>query len=350
MRNPNGAGCIKKLAGNRRRPYAFAISEHGKQKIIAYFANYSDALECQAQWVRQHDIFSPVRYTNMREMPKFTLVPTFGECFRAWESAHVARYQPSKSSIASYHNAYTKCRELLNRPVDRIAWADLQGLIDRMQAQGLSYSSKKKVKNICSMVLDYAVAMQYIEHNYAALVDIGKNLKPRPHRPFTEEEITTLWENQAEPGADVVLMLIYTGMRVNELLQMERRHVDIARRFFHVVKSKTAAGVRYIPIHHRIFPLAVRRIASGTQYVIEDARGHPYSYSRFTQCWDSLMTHLGMEHKTHDCRHTMASRLDTAGANETARRRILGHAQQTVTEGYTHKSIEELRENVELLA
>lgn len=61
------------------------------------------------------------------------------------------------------------------------------------------------------------------------------------------------------------------------------------------------------------------------------------------------MTRIGMEHKTHDCRHTMASRLDTAGDNETARRRILGHAQQTVTEGYTHKSIEELRENIEML-
>lgn len=290
-----------------------------------------------------------MRYVDERAMPHFNIVPTFGECFRAWESAHITRYEPSKSSLASYPNAYTKCKPFLNRPIDRITWADLQGLIDDMQAQGLSYSSKKKVKNTCSMVLDYAVAMQYIEHNYASLVDIGKNLKPRPHRPFTEEEIATLWTHQSDPGADVVLMLIYTGMRVNELLNMERQNVDVARRFLHVVKSKTAAGIRYIPIHHRIFPLVTQRMNNSTRYLVEDARGQPYTYGRFTQCWSNLLTRIGMDHKTHDCRHTMASRLDTAGANETARRRILGHAQQTVTEGYTHKSIEELRENIEML-
>ena len=31
-------------------------------------------------------------------------------------------------------------------------------------------------------------------------------------------------------------------------------------------------------------------------------------------------------HTTHDCRHTVATLLDNAGANETAKRRILGHA------------------------
>lgn len=43
MRNPNGYGCIKKLSGNRRRPFAFVVSEHGKQRIIEYFTNQVNA-------------------------------------------------------------------------------------------------------------------------------------------------------------------------------------------------------------------------------------------------------------------------------------------------------------------
>ena len=39
MRKPNGYGSIKKLSGNRRRPFAFVISENGRQKPVAYFTN-----------------------------------------------------------------------------------------------------------------------------------------------------------------------------------------------------------------------------------------------------------------------------------------------------------------------
>lgn len=291
-----------------------------------------------------------MRYVNYDEMPKFKMIPTFGECFKTWEENHISRYNPSESAIASYKNAYKKCECLLNRRIDSITWADLQGLIDEMQKQGLSYSSKKKVKNICSMVLDYAVAMQYISHNYANLVDIGKNLKPKPHTPFTETEIGVLWKNEDETLVDAILILIYTGMRVNELLNMKKKDVDITQRLFHVIKSKTAAGIRYVPIHHRILPFVENHISRSKDFLLEKENGKPYSYSCFTSFWNSTLSKFGMGyHKTHDCRHTMASRLDTAGANETARRLILGHAQQTVTDGYTHKGVEELRKNIELL-
>lgn len=43
MRKPNGYGSIKKLSGNRRRPFAFVISENGRQKPVAYFTNQIDA-------------------------------------------------------------------------------------------------------------------------------------------------------------------------------------------------------------------------------------------------------------------------------------------------------------------
>lgn len=44
MRNPNGYGCIKKLSGQRRRPFAFVVSENGKQRIIEYFTNQKECV------------------------------------------------------------------------------------------------------------------------------------------------------------------------------------------------------------------------------------------------------------------------------------------------------------------
>lgn len=45
MKNPNGYGTIKKLSGNRRRPFVFMISANGKQKAMGYFATLLDAVD-----------------------------------------------------------------------------------------------------------------------------------------------------------------------------------------------------------------------------------------------------------------------------------------------------------------
>ena len=43
MRKPNGYGSVKKLTGNRRRPFVFLVSRNGKQKPLAYFATQTEA-------------------------------------------------------------------------------------------------------------------------------------------------------------------------------------------------------------------------------------------------------------------------------------------------------------------
>ena len=57
-----------------------------------------------------------------------------------------------------------------------------------------------------------------------------------------------------------------------------------------------------------------------------------------------------MKHNPHDCRHTFASLMDSVGANKLCVKRIMGHASQDITDKvYTHKDIDELIENVDLL-
>lgn len=63
-----------------------------------------------------------------------------------------------------------------------------------------------------------------------------------------------------------------------------------------------------------------------------------------------IMNELGMEHKTHDCRKTLATFLSNAGANPTSIKRILGHNSYTITEKfYTHKDIQELQKAIDLI-
>lgn len=54
FKNPNGFGSIKRLQGNRYRPYAFFLSINGKQKPVAYFTNYMEAINYQNYYLQQN--------------------------------------------------------------------------------------------------------------------------------------------------------------------------------------------------------------------------------------------------------------------------------------------------------
>ena len=59
---------------------------------------------------------------------------------------------------------------------------------------------------------------------------------------------------------------------------------------------------------------------------------------------------LEMKHTPHECRHTFRSRLDSIGANKVCIDKIMGHKSEGTGERvYTHKSIEELKKNIELI-
>ena len=54
MRKPNGYGTIKKLSGNRRRPFVFLVSKNGRQKPVEYFTSQIEAEIFQADYNYQN--------------------------------------------------------------------------------------------------------------------------------------------------------------------------------------------------------------------------------------------------------------------------------------------------------
>ena len=340
MRNPNGYGCIKKLSGQRRRPFAFVVSENGKQRIIEYFTNQADAQIFQADYNKVH---------LHHVLPGHQV--TLAELYHRWLPAHIADTDPSDSALASYANPFKHLSCLQYEPFQNLKYMDYQRVIDGMRKSGLSYSSCKKVRSLISLLEKYANKIELTNKSYAPLLSIGKNKAIRPHKPFSRQKINRLWQHVGEPGVDTVLILLYTGMRVGEMLHLHKSDVNIRQRFIRITKSKTVSGIRIIPIHPRILPLISSRMESPGDTLISDDAGRPYGYNRYCVLWRSVMNLLHADaHTTHDCRHTVATLLDNAGANETAKRRILGHAGGDVTERvYTHKGLRQLRKCIELL-
>ena len=89
MRKPNGYGSIKRLSGNRRRPFVFVMSQQGKQKPIEYFVTQTEAEIFAADYNRIH------RHTSLPGHRE-----TLGEVYHRWRADHIADTEPSASTIA----------------------------------------------------------------------------------------------------------------------------------------------------------------------------------------------------------------------------------------------------------
>lgn len=337
MRKPNGYGSIKKLSGTRRRPYIFVISIEGKQKPIAYFTTQTEAEIYAADYNKKHK--NKILHGHQI---------TFAELYYRWLPFHIDKYQPSKSTINNYNTSYKHCRPLHELPLKKIKYYHLQDVIDTVKRKGLSYSTCKKIRSLISLMFKHGIIMEYCNKNYASLLNLGRNKAIRPHKPFTRQKINKLWCNlNTLEGVDTVLILIYTGMRVGELLELTKDNVYLRQKYIKITKSKTKSGLRIIPIHEKIFPLIQNRFNMQGKYLISKQNTAPYNYSTYCTVWNKVMALIKAKHTTHDCRHTCATLMDNAEVNFNAKRNILGHSDGDVTDTvYTHKNLKQLRKAI----
>lgn len=335
MRLPNTYGGVVKLGGKRRKPYAARLTvgwtNEGKQiyKYIGYFERKTDALQALADYHK-----APYDLSNINI--------TFAEIYDQWATQRFPFL--SKSALNNYRGAYKHCSAIHDTPMKQIKTAQLQAIFDNSP---LALETLKHVKSFLKQIFAYAIENDIITKDYSAFVRLNKAPSAPVRSVFTDNEINTLWDKKHVLHADTALIMIYTGLRIGELLDITADNVHLEDRYM-VGGKKTKAGTdRIIPIHEKIVPLIANRLERGGKYLILSAQGKKLQYTYFSsKYWADLMQTLKMSHTPHDCRATFASLIDRTDANKTAIKRILGHANGDITEHYTHKNILDLVEAV----
>ena len=113
----------------------------------------------------------------------------------------------------------------------------LQRTIDDIE----KYSIRKSVKVLLNMLYAYAKKHEITDKEYNTDIELGKPVKVYDKQPFTDEEIQILWDNVDKiPFVDVVLILIYTGMRITELLEVENSNIHLEEKYL-IAGKKTDA-------------------------------------------------------------------------------------------------------------
>lgn len=155
------------------------------------------------------------------------------------------------ASVANYNMTKSRCTHLLKVPIQKIRLAQLQDIVDNC---GLSAASKRQIKVILNAVFTVAYENDYIQKNYAELIKLPALGKSDKHKPYSLDDLQTLWAHQDDEIVQMILTYCYTGARPIELLKMPIENVNLKERYM-VGGVKTEAGKnRKIPFADCIYP------------------------------------------------------------------------------------------------
>lgn len=149
----------------------------------------------------------------------------------------------------------------------------------------------------------------------------------------------------------VIELFYFTGVRVSELAGLTVQNVNIKSSTIKVMGK--GSKERIIPMHPELKPLLEKYLSQKkelfpsnlTPYlIVSNNGGKPYTQLlyRIVNKYMSLVTSLEKK-SPHVLRHSFATHLLNEGADINAIKELLGHANLSATQVYTHTSIEKLR-------
>lgn len=311
MRLPNGYGSVYKLKGPRRKPWVARKTVGSNEKghpeyyYVGYFETRADAMDALA-------LFNHA--PNAQKA-------TFKEVYELWWEDASPKLKTAVK--ATYVSVKERLNPLMKMRMQSIKLSDMEALTKKeTKAVG------NNIRVVLGHVFDYAVHHELITADRRELVR-HVQLSDREgtkvqRRVFSTEEMAKITEPE-------LTILLYTGLRVGELIALEADDIHLNERFFQVKKSKTEAGVRVVPIAEKIVPLFA---CLPTQYDY-------YAIKKMAQKYG---------HLPHDTRHTFISRMADLGIDERVTKAIVGHAGSGITETvYTHIDLSVLKNAVNKL-
>jgi integrase len=245
---------------------------------------------------------------------------TFEEAFEVVFRSHAEGL--TEASAHSYLMGFQKCDAIKKMKMRDIKVKHLQDVVDSISHH--SKSSQMNLIKVFHMVFNYATANDIIDKDYSKFVKATSKVKPKGKTPFMREDIKRMWDDPEYYAP--ILILIYTGLRIQEYLNLTKKDIDLDRRIIEVHGTKTASAERLVPIHKDIIPLFQYDTGIGKEY-------NAFVYRFFKRKLDTL----GVKHTPHECRHTFATLAKESGLDPYYVKKIMGHISDDLTEDvYTH--------------
>lgn len=332
-------------------PYNIYVKEEIYNKVIKFIELPSKIL------IKNNniDLTDRTNYTFKQVYEEYAKLnfPTKDEIALERETHMKAKGKFTSDTMYVRKSAFKQAEILHNIPYVNLRTVDFQQVIN-------CATSPKKAKRLRYLFLeldDYAEQKDIISKTYAKHVNkIDFNFEnTKPRLPFTNEEIEMIWKDKTNTQdealvRDICLILLYTGMRIEELLFMFTKNIDLKEDYMRGGLKTNSGKNRVIPIHHLIKPIIKKHYNSKNEFLFMygDKR---LPYAKYRVMFNNYMAKLNIQHTSHDARHTVESELDRRQVRTVTKDLIMGHKNGGTGEKiYTHKTLQELKESIELIS
>ncbi len=246
---------------------------------------------------------------------------------------------------------------------------DVQGMINQLKKDELSYSSIKKAYEAINECCKYAIIRGDLQKNPCLGVSLPKNLKHQDGdvKFYTEKQIELLLKqstttynngkNKYRLGYGIQLLL-YTGLRIGEALALTWEDVDFENKTIRINKNlkqvknrdnnsqikyriviqdstKTSSGSRIVPLNNKAIKAlnCIKEITGQCKYIFSTETGQNVSARTIDRMFRKIQENCEFTdiYGVHALRHTFASLLFKKGVDVKTVSEILGHKEVSVT-------------------
>lgn len=293
--------------------------------------------------------------------------------YKTWLLDWLENYVKPSAKIRTYERYYQICAlhiipSLGNYKLTEISVIDLQKFITALLINGNHKTGKGLSANFVNTVISVIQNSLKTAHLIGLTPEYVANKIKRPKTVEKQVDCFTVGEQKKieqyvlhSPKDKLfgVVLCLYTGLRIGELLALTWKDIDFGKGLLFVSKTchdgndgcnhiriidspKTVHSRRVTPLPKQILPLLKNlKKRSNCEYIIADG-DKPVFVRSYQRTFELLLKKLGIAHKGfHSLRHTFATRALECGMDVKTLSELLGHKNATVTlNRYAHSLLE----------
>lgn len=263
--------------------------------------------------------------------------------------------QASLQTQNNYRRDITKLQHYFSKPVDldAVNAVDIRQCMAQLHRQSLSPRSLQRWLSAIRSLFDFCIRQGWLKSNPCEGIRPPKDKKALP-KTLDVDEVSQLLNNQTDTflhsrDSAIAELLYSSGLRLSELVNLDCHHIDMSDGMMSVIGKGNKT--RILPVG-RIALLSIKKwlvwraqcVKSEEQALFISQHGKRLGQRSVQQRLKRLGVNQQLEQplNPHMLRHSFASHMLESSGDLRAVQELLGHANITTTQVYTHLDFQHL--------
>ena len=351
-RRSNGEGTLRQRADGRwERTIMIGYSDDGKRKYKTFYGKTQAEVKAKAK--------------SYQDAIDDGMIPEVNYLFSEWAEIWFENHRDNISPTTQENYRYTLrlLKEgFARRRIADVKPYDIETFLKKLRRDGRSYSSVAQCRGMLYQIFNKAEANDLIRKNPVRFAEKMRKTEPVKRKEcFTAEEVSKLMELLPDDRMGwSIRLLLGTGMRTQELLALEPKHIETdgscihIRQAINMIKGTPVVGTpksrdsyRDVPVPECVRECAIKLRSTNSVFVWEmKKKNAPCNPSTFREHFKRALKEVPEVRvlTPHSCRHTYVSQMQALGVDLATIQSIVGHADIDMTTHYLHVQ-EVIRQN-----